>query len=103
MTYVNIEPQDGVLLAVPLESSDFCLKLVVLLLSLGSRAVVSLGLLAWRKSLLLRLGMVLRLCRILARYRRLLWMVAIRRCGIWAGLRIVFAHVAILLGTLAVG
>jgi hypothetical protein len=72
MTYVNIEPQDGVLLAVPLESSDFRLKLIVLLLSLGSRSVVSLRLLALRRSLLLSLLMLLRLCRILARCRRLL-------------------------------
>jgi hypothetical protein len=55
VTYINIEPQDGVLLAVPLKSGDLCLELVVLLLSLGPCSMVSLRLLALGRSLLLSL------------------------------------------------
>jgi hypothetical protein len=102
-TYINIKPQDGVLLAVPLESSDFRLKLVVLLLPLGPRSVVSLWLLALRRSLLVSLRLLLRLRRILTCYLRRLWMVAIRRGSVRSVVRILVTHVAILLGTLAIG
>jgi hypothetical protein len=65
MTYVNIEPHDGVLLAVPLQSRDFRLELVMLLLSLWACAMVSLRLLALGRSLLRSLRLLLRLRRIL--------------------------------------
>lgn len=72
MTYVNIESQDRVLLAIPFKSSDLRLKLVMLLLPLGACSVVSLRLLAVRRSLLLCLLWLLCLRRILSSYLRLL-------------------------------
>jgi len=72
VTYINIESQDRILLAVPLESRDLGLELVVLLLSLRPRPMVSLGLLALGRSLLLGLLWLLRLRRILGSYWRVL-------------------------------
>lgn len=107
---VNIEPQDGVLLAVPLQAGDLGLELAVRLLSLRACSVVSLGLLGLRWSVLMRLlwllllavGGLRRLGRITASHCGLLRMVSVRRRGIRAVLRVVVAHVAILLGPLAV-
>jgi hypothetical protein len=74
----------------------------MLLLSLGTRAVVSLRLLAMRWSLLLSLRLLLRLRRILTGWLGWLRMVSVRGCCVRAVLRIIVAHIAILLGTLAV-
>lgn len=94
-TYVDIKSQYRVLLAIPLESRDLGLELVVLLLPLRPVAMVSLRLLL----ALLRIG---RPRRILARHLWLLQMVAVlwRRTG--PALRILVAHVAVLLTTFMV-
>jgi len=92
---VDIKSQYRVLLAIPLESRDLGLELVVLLLPLRPVAMVSLRLLL----ALLRIG---RPRRILARHLWLLQMVAVlwRRAG--PALRILVAHVAVLLTTFVV-
>lgn len=96
-TYINIKSQDWVLLAVSLEARDLGLELVVLLLSLRTCPMVSLRLLARRRRLLLSLVWLWLLGRILGSFLRWLRVVAILGRGRRPALRIVVAHVAILL------
>ena len=64
-TYIDIEPYYGIFLAIALKPRDLRLKLVVLLLTLRTRSMISLGLLTRLRSLLLRVWVLGKLRRIL--------------------------------------
>lgn len=104
VTYINIEPEDGVLLARALEACYFGLKLVLGLGLLRAVSMIALGLvvslLTLRRSLLLLLLRCLALVPLILRLgsRR----VAVLRCRVWSAVRVLVAHVAIVLRVLSV-
>jgi hypothetical protein len=93
-TYVNIKSEDWVLLARALEAGDLRLELVLRLLPLRTSSMVALRLLlAVRRWLLLMVrGSLVVLFRALGRRLRI---VPVLRRRVWAVLRLVVAHVAI--------
>ena len=110
-TYINVEPYDGVLLAIALESCNLGLELVVLLLALRPCAVVSLGLLARLGGLVLSVRVLRQLRRIVAGLLLLLVLLLVLR-GVRFAVRCrrsvgavalgAVPHVSILLRVLAV-
>lgn len=103
VTYVDVEPQYWVFLAIPLQASDFCRELVMLLLSLWPCPVVSLWLLClpWSllRSLLLSLGLLRRIAGCCWLLLRIATVLCGCRCGAAASALI---HIAILLCILMV-
>lgn len=111
-TYINVEPYDGVLLAIALESCNLGLELVVLLLALRPCAVVSLGLLARLGGLVLSIRVLRQLRRIVAGLLLLLLVLLLLLRGVRFAVRCrrsvgavalgAVPHVSILLRVLAV-
>lgn len=108
-TYIYVESNYGILLAIALEPRDLRLELVVLLLTLRACSMVPLRLLTLLRSLLLGVRVLRQLRRILAGLLLLLLLLLRRvgfailcRCSAGAVLLGVVAHVSILLRVLAV-
>lgn len=103
VTYVDIEAEDWILLAGALQACYLRLELVLGLRSLLSAPMValrlSLALLALRRSLLLLLGCLAILPLVL---RLGSSGVAILRSRIWSVMRVLVAHVAIVLRILSI-